>query len=119
MKIVVDENIPGCTVDELQAMGHGVTDIRGTPAQGQDDDALWQRAQSEQALLITTDRGFGRRRHEEHWGVLMVCLRQPNRNKIHAKVLYAMLEFTEWRGLMVVMQDTVLRVIKPGADPAP
>jgi hypothetical protein len=28
MKILVDENIPNITVDELRAMGHDVLDIR-------------------------------------------------------------------------------------------
>jgi hypothetical protein len=38
--------------------------------------------------------------------------------KINAKALYAVSEFTEWRGLKVVMQDTVLRILSPGAKPA-
>ena len=112
MKIVVDENLPRRTVDELRSMGHDVIDIRGTAQEGALDDVLWLLAQRERALLITTDRGFSHRRHEAHWGVLIIALRQPNRTKIHAKVMYALSEYTEWRGLMVIMQDTVLRAIR-------
>ena len=46
------------TVLELQTMGHDVLDIRGTPQQGMLDDELWALAQSEQRLLVTTDKGF-------------------------------------------------------------
>jgi predicted nuclease of predicted toxin-antitoxin system len=115
MKIIVDENVPRLTVEALRVMGHTVIDLRGSPEEGCTDEALWARAQQEQALLISTDRGFSHRRGEAHHGVLMVCLRQPNRMKINAKALYAVSEFTEWRGLMVVMQDTVLRILSPGA----
>jgi predicted nuclease of predicted toxin-antitoxin system len=118
MNIVVDENLPRRTVDELRAMSHIVTDIRGTPQEGALDDSLWLLAQQKQALLITTDRGFSHKRNEAHWGVLIIALRQPNRAKIHAKVMYALSEYTDWWGLMVIMQDTVLRVIRSANDGA-
>ncbi len=34
MKIVVDENIPNVSVQELRSLSHDVLDIRGTPQQG-------------------------------------------------------------------------------------
>lgn len=58
MKIFVDEHIPLMTVQALRMMGHNVCDIRGTPDQGMQDDALWEMAQREERLLITTDKGF-------------------------------------------------------------
>ena len=58
MKIFVDEHIPLMTVQALRMMGHDVCDIRGTPDQGMQDDALWEMAQREERLLITTDKGF-------------------------------------------------------------
>jgi predicted nuclease of predicted toxin-antitoxin system len=114
MNIVVDENIPRMTVEALRAMGHGVIDIRGTPEEGVHDDVLWQKAQQERALLVTTDKGFATKRNERHFGVLVVRLRQPNRMKIHTRVLQAMAQFTEpeWPGLIVVMRDTVQSVIR-------
>ena len=56
MNILVDENIPHISVSELRAKGHDVLDIRGTERQGMFDDELWPFAQSEQRMLITTDR---------------------------------------------------------------
>jgi len=39
-------------------MGHDLHDVRGTPDQGMPDDALWEMAQRESRMLITTDKGF-------------------------------------------------------------
>ena len=58
MKVLVDENIPLVTVDELRSKGFDVTDIRGSAEQGITDEVLWQKAQQEKRLFITTDKGF-------------------------------------------------------------
>jgi predicted nuclease of predicted toxin-antitoxin system len=84
-------------------------DIRQTANQGMTDELLWARAQSDQRLFVTTDKGFVSHRNEDHSGVLIVRLRQPNEQKIHARVLYGLSRFaeTEWPGLLVVMRDTM------------
>lgn len=114
MKIFVDENIPNVTVQELRALGHDVLDIRGTPQQGMLDDELWTLAQSEQRLLVTTDKGFTTHREEAHWGILVVRLHQPNQQRIHARVMAALRQFPEkdWPSLTVVMRDTVQSVYR-------
>lgn len=107
MKIFVDEHIPLMTVQALRTMGHDVRDIRRTPDEGMQDDALWEMAQQEERLLITTDRGFTHYRAARHHGVLIIRLRRPNRHKIHQRILQALGQFadTEWPGLLVVMRD--------------
>lgn len=112
MRILVDENIPNITVHELRAMGHDVLDIRGTERQGMFDDALWPFAQQEQRTLITTDKGFSAHRDEQHYGLLIVRLRQPNEQRIHARIMAAFRQFAErqWPGLLVVMHDAVQSV---------
>lgn len=107
MTIFVDENIPLMTVDALRAMGHDVRDIRGTPNEGLRDDALWEVAQREKRLLITTDKGFAHYRMGSHYGILIVQLRQPNRRRIHRRIMQALERFadTEWPGLLIVMRD--------------
>ncbi len=57
MRILVDENIPLMTVAALRGIGHDVLDVRGTADQGSDDPTLWQIAQQEARLLVTTDKG--------------------------------------------------------------
>lgn len=73
------------------------------------DESLWVRVQQEGRLLITTDKGFTQYRNEQHSGILIVRLRQPNSRKIHQRVMTAMNQFTleEWSGLIVVMRDIV------------
>jgi len=112
MRILVDENVPNITVHELQALGHNVLDIRGTERQGMFDDELWPFAQTEQRTLVTTDKGFSAHRDEQHYGLLIVRLRQPNEQRIHARIMAAFRQFTEreWPGLLVVMRDTVQSV---------
>ncbi len=112
MKIFVDENIPLMTVRALREAAHDVKDIRGTADKGMRDDVLWEMTQREERLLITTDKGFAQHRGKKYYGVLIVRLRQPNRHKIHQRVMLAMTQFepAEWPGLLVVMRDMVRSV---------
>src|SRR5438876_9920152 len=95
MKIFVDENIPLMTVQALQALGHDIRDIRGTADEGMMDDDLWKFAQQEERLLITTDKGFTQHRDDLHYGILIVRLRKPNRQKIHERVMQAIVQFND------------------------
>jgi predicted nuclease of predicted toxin-antitoxin system len=107
MKIAVDEHIPLMTVQALQDLGHDIRDIRGTADEGMEDEDLWETVQREERVLITTDKGFTRYRTTYHYGILVVRLRQPNRHRIHRRIMQAMAQFTEaeWPGLLVVMRD--------------
>ncbi len=109
MKVLVDENIPLLTVKELRLRGFDVRDIRGTPSHGITDEELWETAQKEQRLLITTDKGFSTKRNEDHHGILIIRLKQPSRLKIHDRVIQAIHKYSEdeWHGLMVIMRDVV------------
>ncbi len=63
MKILVDENIPFMTVNELRSKGFDVRDIRGTPKQGITDEEMWQAVKEEKRILITTDKGFSKQKN--------------------------------------------------------
>jgi predicted nuclease of predicted toxin-antitoxin system len=112
MKICVDENIPLISVVELRNLGHDVLDIRGTTDQGLTDEVLWEKAQRENRLLITTDKGFSALRAESHYGILIIRLRQPNEQKIHVRIIQAINQYSEgdWNGLLIVMRDAVQSV---------
>lgn len=112
MRILVDENIPRMTVNRLREMGHDVKDVRGTREEGSPDPDPWGLAFRDSRLLITTDKGFTAYRAQQHAGILVVRLRQPNRAKIDRAVTLA-LEQTgegEWPGLLVVMRDTTMSI---------
>jgi predicted nuclease of predicted toxin-antitoxin system len=110
MKVLVDENIPLTSVQELRRMGHDILDIRGTPDEGMSDELLLKRAYEEGRLLITTDRDFASFRDREHYGILIITLRKPNRQKINKRVTEAMEQISEdrWPGLLVVMRDRTM-----------
>ncbi len=99
-------------VSALQTMGHDVLDIRGTQRQGMFDDELWTLAQTEQRILVTTDKGFAEHRDEPHCGILVIRLKQPNEQRIHARILAASRQLTEsdGPGLRLVMRDAVQSV---------
>ncbi|MEW6096927.1 MAG: DUF5615 family PIN-like protein [bacterium] len=112
MRILVDENIPLMTVNELRRLGHDVRDIRKSEDEGLLDTELWKIAQEEKSLLITTDKGFAQYHAYRHFGVLIIRLRQPNRHKIHKRVMLALSHFSEaeWRGMTVTMRDKTMNV---------
>jgi predicted nuclease of predicted toxin-antitoxin system len=112
MHILVDENIPLMTVQALRSKGHDIHDLRGTVDEGVTDENVWRLAQQEKRVLITTDKGFVHHRGEHHSGVLIVLLKQPNRVKIHERVLQALSQYQaeQWPGLLMVMRDTVQSV---------
>ena len=112
MRILVDENIPFITVQALRDLGHDVVDIRGTSDRGMTDKLLWELAQQQRRLLITTDKGFAQQRDELHYGILVIRLRRPNRQRIHRRVMQAVEQFEpdEWPGMLVVVRDIVQSV---------
>ena len=116
MRVLVDEHIPLVTVRALRTMGHDVRDIRGTAHEGLPDDELWAMAQSEERLLVTTDRGFTHHRTESHHGLLIVLLRQPNRDRIHQHIMHSLARVPEadWAGLLVVSRDRSQSVWRAG-----
>jgi predicted nuclease of predicted toxin-antitoxin system len=116
MRVLVDENIPRMTVDGLRAIGHDVKDIRGTSDQGAADSRLWGLAMEESRTLITTDKGFTEYRSVPHHGILIVRLRQPNRQKIDHSVMHAIGRFPEedWKNLLVVVRDTTMSTSRTG-----
>ncbi|MEC4677848.1 MAG: DUF5615 family PIN-like protein [Nitrospirota bacterium] len=112
MKILVDENIPKMTVQSLLEENHDVRDIRGSKLEGLSDNGIWELAQKENRVLITTDKGFMHYRHHAHQGILIIRLKQPNRLKIHQRIMKAIAQFNEieWKGLMVVIRDKMQSV---------
>ncbi|MBD3341418.1 MAG: hypothetical protein GF353_20095 [Candidatus Lokiarchaeota archaeon] len=107
MKILVDENIPNMSVQKLRELGHNVKDVRGTEDEGITDEYLWDMVQNESRLLISTDKGFTQYRDNFHCGILIVLLKNPNKDKIHQRVINAINQFSEneWKNLLVVVRD--------------
>lgn len=118
MKILADENTPRMTINALRVAGHDVLDVRSTANKGAEDATLWTIAQRERRLVITTDKDFAQYRNEKHYGILIVRLRQPNRHKIHPRIMQVVAQYSEeeWAGLLVTMRDTVQTIWRAGQN---
>lgn len=89
MIFLLDENFPKSAEKLLIELGHQVIDIRGTEFQGADDSHLFEIAQQQQAILLSTDRDFYHtipHKFEKHFGVIVIALKQPNRQAILARL---------------------------------
>jgi len=97
------------TAKALFEAGHNVIDIRGSEKEGLKDPLLWKMTLKKNALLITTDKRFSVYREEDHYGILMILLKRPNKLKIHEKIMHTVHHFKpdEWPGLLVTIKDTV------------
>jgi len=89
MRFFLDENFPKSASDLLNRHKHEILDIRGTQDQGADDATIFDLAQEQQAVFLTTDRDFFHtipHLYEHHFGVVVIALRQPNRHNILGKL---------------------------------
>lgn len=97
MKFLLDENFPKAAILLLESCGHQAEDIRGTKKEGAEDSVIFQLAQDLNAVFLTTDKDFFHtvpHLFEEHHGVVVIILRQPNRENILSKLEW-FLNYTE------------------------
>lgn len=108
MNFLLDENFPKSAGEFLLEKGHHVIDIRGTSLQGIDDRELFALAQRNQAVLLTTDRDFYHTvplSYPHHFGVIVVALRQPNRQAILSR-----LEWLLTQSFLQNLEDKVIQI---------
>jgi predicted nuclease of predicted toxin-antitoxin system len=90
----------------LLNLGHQVIDVRGTHLQGVDDFRLFELAQQNEAVLLTTDRDFYHTiplTYPTHCGVIVIALKRPNRVAILVR-----LEWIVAHSLIESIKDTVI-----------
>jgi predicted nuclease of predicted toxin-antitoxin system len=83
--------------------------------QGVDDSRLFEIAQKNEAILLTTDRDFYHTvplRYSTHYGVIVIALKQPNRESILSKLSWIVLQdFLEnSQGKIYLLRDQTYRV---------
>jgi predicted nuclease of predicted toxin-antitoxin system len=108
MIFLLDENFPKSAEKLLIELGHQVIDIRGTEFQGIDDFHLFEIVQQQQAILLSTDRDFYHTvplEFEEHFGVIVIALKQPNRQAILARLRWVVSQ-----GLLDSVKNTVILI---------
>ena len=85
MKILLDENFPKTAADVIAAAGHEAIPFANVCEFGADDGAVFDCAQKLRAVILTSDRDFYHTMplvRPEHCGIIVVALRQPNRQAI-------------------------------------
>ena len=117
MKFLLDENFPKSAEKLLMELGHQVIDIRGTELQGIDDFRLFEVAQENGAILLTTDRDFYHTvplRYSDHHGVVVIALKQPNRDAILSKLSWIISQDLEehFDNTIYLLRDQTYRVRK-------
>lgn len=106
MNFLLDENFPKSAEKLLTELGHHVKDIRGTELQGANDFQLFELAQLQEAILLTTDRDFYHTVplvYANHYGVIVIALKQPNRKAILSKLRWVVSQ-----PLIDTIQNTVI-----------
>jgi predicted nuclease of predicted toxin-antitoxin system len=106
MNFLLDENFPKSAETLLLNLGHQVIDVRGTHLQGVDDFRLFELAQQNEAVLLTTDRDFYHTiplTYPTHCGVIVIALKRPNRVAILVR-----LEWIVAHSLIESIKDTVI-----------
>ena len=118
MKFLLDENFPKAACSFLAARGHSVLDVRDSSQRGVDDAMLFEWAQAEGAVFLTTDRDFFHtipHVYDAHCGVVVIALRQPNRTNILSRMEWFLDHFgaEEIRNRAVQLRDRTYITIPP------
>ncbi len=111
MRFFLDENFPKIATKLLIKNGHDVFDIRGTSDEGAEDVDIFQMAQKEKAVLLTTDKDFFHtipHLYESHYGVIVITLRKPNRRNILDKLTWALnhIDMIDFKDKILLLRDT-------------
>ena len=113
MKFFLDENFPKSVARFLERSGHEVFDIRSTEYEGSDDRKIFELAQAEEAVFLTTDRDFFHtipHMSEKHHGVIVVALKQSNRREIQKKIEWDLL-ISRMRNSKIMFSCSVINTL--------
>jgi len=89
VRFFLDENFPRAAAQLLAAAGHECSRALDYFPPGAADDALFAKAQALGAVFVTTDRDFFHTipwLHNNHAGVIVVTLAQPDREALLARL---------------------------------
>ena len=114
MKFLLDENFPCSAALVIHGLGHEAVPFADACQRGADDESVFQAAQRLGAVLLTSDRDFYHTvpaLHPSHHGILVVALRQPNRQAIASRLQWFLESFSEpLANRAVVLRDRSYRI---------
>jgi predicted nuclease of predicted toxin-antitoxin system len=115
-KFVIDEDMPRSTGAVLKKRGYAVKDIRDYGLRGAADRQIYEFAQSEKAVLLTGDKGFGnilRFPLGGHFGIVIVHF--PNEMptiEVNRHLLQRFDDLLEddFKGNLIIMEPRKIRI---------
>lgn len=117
MNFLFDENFPRSAVTLIETGGHKVFGVRDFEAQGALDETVFRRAQTLNAVLLTTDKDFFHTvpfLFPSHSGVVVFSLRQPNRKSILERLAWFLSRLPDDMSNRVYMlRDTTYVTARP------
>jgi predicted nuclease of predicted toxin-antitoxin system len=102
----------------LRQIGHEVTDLRGSGREGLGDSQIFDEAQQNESIFLTTDRDFFHtipHLYENHHGVIVIALRQPNREAILQKLSWILgyIKASDFANRTIQLRDNTWIAIPP------
>ena len=115
-KFVIDEDMPRSTGATLERHGYDVRDIRDYGLRGAEDEKIYEFAQSEEAVILTGDKGFGnilRFPLGRHFGIVVVHF--PNEMPTievnhHLLQRFEDLSEDDFRGNLIIIEPRKIRI---------
>ncbi len=115
-KFVIDEDMPRSTGAVLKEHGYDVKDIRDYGLRGAEDEKIYEFAQSEEAVILTGDKGFGnilRFPLGKHFGIVVVHF--PNEMSTTEVNRYLLERFNDlseddFKGNLIVVEPRKIRI---------
>lgn len=120
MRIKLDENLSGLSVEPLRTFGHDVDTVRDEGLTGPPDDDIWAGAQASERILVTCDLDFSDIRRftlGAHHGLVILRLRDATRSALEARLaeVFNVSEETSWARCFVIVSDHRVRAFRPGS----
>lgn len=122
MNILLDENFPVSSVAVIEAAGHTAISFADVCEFGDDDETVFATAQDYEAVILTSDRDFYHTmplRYPCHAGIVVVALRQPNRQAILSRLewFFATIQ-PPYRDKVFIIRDYSCRIkaVEPSGD---
>jgi len=113
VRMLVNENLPGSVVQSLRDLGHDVLSAKES-MQGEEDEQILSRAQSELRLVITQVKDFGELafRHglPADCGVILFRLSSDDKDASLRRIVDVIESRTDWAGHFSVITDDRIRM---------
>ncbi len=116
LKFMIDEDMPKSTATILRSKGYEVLDVRDLGLRGASDQKIFESAQTEKAIILTGDVGFGNLLHfpvGSHSGI--VIAHYPNglpTQGLNNQIIKAFETLTEidFKGNLIILEPGKIRI---------